>query len=319
MPSCQKQPSTCALTSLVLLVGLLMAGVVFVALSWHRIFGKNSVEDMTYDPSANMYDDCRSKASVVSVPLKQNSSTNFSGSWFGAEHKAKEPAHEYMEKRHSISIYAFTRDKLIPVNEDNTARRGGGGTEEEQGLQPRSLYSSLSEALQILKHSQVTCVRTNYRAEMILKKISNRQLRFSSFILGSAQWNVSDSASCFQIHTCFGADVTFYSALRQNRQVLIPPYEVFRVTGIQRDTQSCGVVYRLESNLNCVYDGESNTLHPISAFSADVSWLIFILSCVILVFPLLVFVIVKTLKDSKQSDVAVVSVMLNSVYSPAVI
>lgn len=267
---------------------------------------------MTYDPSDNMYDDCRSKVSVVALPLKQNPSANFSGAWTDAEHEAKEPAHQYMEKRHAISIYMFTRD----IDKDTAARRGGGGADEEQGLDPRSLYESLSEAIQILKHSQVTCVSTNYRAETTLKNISNTQVRFSTFILGSAEWSVSNSASCFEIYTCFGADVTYYSALRQNSQVLIPPYEVFRVTGTQRDTQSCGVVYRLKSNLNCVYDGESNALHPISALSVDGFWLIFILSCVIVVFLLLVFVIVKTLKSSKQSDADIVSAMHSRAYSP---
>ncbi|KAF7650012.1 hypothetical protein LDENG_00132860 [Lucifuga dentata] len=308
----KKSLPTCALTSLVLLVGLMLAVVIFVAFSLHYIFGKDSVEDVTFDPSENTYDDCRSRVTVLpDEALKQN----VSRAWSDVEPEAKEPKHEYMQKHHVTSIFMFTRDLLRPANQNSTAAAPAG--DEEERTDQRSLYSSLSEAIQILKHGQVTCVRTRYRTHTLLKNISNTQVRFSSFVLGSDRWNVSKSASCLEIDTCFGADVTYYSALKLSSQVLIPPYEVFKVTAAQMDTRSCDATYRLKSNLNCVYDEESNTLHQISALTVEGFWLIFIVSCVIIIFLLLVFVVVKVLKNRNQTVVDTVSGVQNNTYSPA--
>lgn len=261
-----------------------------------------------------MCDDCRAKPAVVAdkaIIMRWDSSTDFSRAWSDAEQKAREPAHKYMEKQHSIAIYMYTNNH----NFGNAARTGKLLSEKETS-EYRSLYFSLSEAIQVLKHSQVTCLNTNYRTEIFLNlNISNKQVRFSSFMLASNKWDFTRNNSCFEINTCFGADITHYSALKQNGQVLIPPYEVFKVTDIQTDTRSCKVVYRLKSNLNCVYDRESNTLQPISALPVDGFWPIFIITCIIIVSLLLPFVIVKVLEYHKRT--AVFSVSSNSTHYPA--
>lgn len=243
--------------------------------------------------------------------------TSFSQAWSDAEQKAREPAHKHMEKHHSIAIYMYTNIMLQPVKRDlETAHRSG--KQLKQTFESHSLYFSLSEAIQILKHSQVTCLSTNYRTETLLNlNISNKQIRFSTFILGSDGWNFTMNASCFEVYTCFGAEITHYSALKQDSQVLIPPYEVFKVTDIETDTQRCKVVYRLKSNLNCVYDRESNMLHPISALPVDGFWLIFTITCLIIVSIFLPFLIVKVLENHKKSAVCSASSLHNSTYYPA--
>lgn len=100
--------------------------------------------------------------------------------------------------------------------------------------------------------------------------------------------------------TCFGADVTFYSALNLSSQVLIPPYEVFKVTDVKTDAQKCKVLYKLRSNMNCVYDRESDTLQQISAACDGGFWLIFIITCVFIVLFLTLFVTVKIIQNSKK-------------------
>lgn len=275
---------------------------------------------MTYDQNDDVYDDCRSKATVVTdkdIMQKWDAGTNFSQARSNAEQKAREPAHNYMEKRHAISIYMYTNIMLQPVKRHFEAAERTINQLKET-FKPRSLYLSLSEAIQILKHSQVTCLSTTYRTETLLNlNISDKLIRFSTFILGSDKWSLTRNASCFEVYTCFGADVTLYSALKLNSQVLIPPYEVFKVTDIEKDTQKCKVVYRLKSNLNCVYDRESNTLHPISALPVDGLWLIFTITCMIIVSLLLPFVIVKVLENHKKTAVYRASSLHNSTYYPA--
>ncbi|XP_071779422.2 ecto-ADP-ribosyltransferase 5-like [Centroberyx gerrardi] len=325
--TCQKKTfSTCAITSLVLLVGSLVFGVIFLTFSWHDTAEKNDIQDMTHDdPGDSMYDDCVPKPTVVADKhmTQKWDRINLSQSWDDAEQKAQEPAHTYMRKKHSIAIYMYTNATLLPVNQDyKTAARPGERTVDTETSDHRSLYFYLSEAIQILKHSQVSCLNAYYRTEAFLNlNISNKQMRFSTFILSSLNRNINSlrSVCCFEIYTCFGAEITQYSALQQDGQVLIPPYEVFTVTGIQTDAQWCKVAYRLRSNLNCVYDRGSDTLHPISASPTDSFWPIIIISSIIVASLLLLFVIVKVLGKCKQIAVYSVSPIHNDTYSSGVV
>ncbi|XP_063740216.1 T-cell ecto-ADP-ribosyltransferase 2-like isoform X2 [Eleginops maclovinus] len=294
---CQRQ-TACVISFIVLLVGLLMFVVIYLTLSWQDIVG----EDVTYDLNEDMYDDCQTKATVVTneaIMQKWNTSRNFTTTWSNTEQKPREPAHKYMEKHLSTAIYIYTKAMMQPFKSYLDTKVIPG--KQKKTLGPDSLYFSLSKAIQILKHSQVTCLWTNYRTETLLNlNISNKLIRFSTFILGTDGWKFTKNASCFEVYTCFGADITHYSALQLHSQVLIPPYEVFKVTDIDMNTQRCEVLYRLKSNLNCVYDIESNMLHPISALPA---WLIFVVACVIIVSLLLPLVIVKVLENHKKTAV----------------
>lgn len=297
--TCQRQTiSACVITSLVLLELLLLFCVIYLTLSWQDIVG----EDLTFDLN-DTYDDCRSKAAVVTdkaVMQTLNSRTNFSQAWSNAEQKAEEPAHDYMEKHHSVAIYMYT-NVLQKTTKPDFVNTGRTGKQLKETFESRSLYLSLSEAIQILKHSQVTCLHTNYRTQTLLNlNISDKLIRFSTFILGSDGWGLTKNASCFEVHTCFGADITHYSALKQDSQVLIPPYEVFKVADIETDAQKCNIIYKLRSNLNCVYDRESNTLHSILALTVDGVWLYLAIICMIIVSLLLPFAVVKVLENHKK-------------------
>ncbi|XP_034044930.1 NAD(P)(+)--arginine ADP-ribosyltransferase 2-like isoform X2 [Thalassophryne amazonica] len=236
-----------------------------------------------------------------------------------AKQKAKEPAHMFLKKSHSTAIYTYTNAMMVATNQHKTAAKATEQSEDKDPSQCHVPYSSLSEAIQILRHSQVICVNTYYRSDVVLHyNISNKHFRFSTFILGSTEWNLSRNASCFEVHTCFGADITYYSALILTDQVLIPPYEVFKVTDTQTDRQRCKVIYRLRSILNCVYDKDSNMLLPISALLLDEFWLTFIIICIIIVSLLLIFVIVKVVRiHDKKRAVCRVIPRDQSTYSPA--
>lgn len=216
---------------------------------------------------------------------------NFSEAWRNAEQHTRKPQHKHLEKDHSAALYMYTKSMLQPVNLNfKSANRTG---KPKETFESRSLYSFLTEGIQILKHSQVTCVSTHFQAETLLHlNISNKQVRFSTFMLGSDEWDFARNISCFEVQTCFGADITYYSALKKNNQVLIPPYEIFKVTDIQTETKECRISYRLTSNMNCVYSKESNMLHPISAV-VDGFWVIFTIICIVLICLLLPFVLVK--------------------------
>uniref|UniRef100_A0A3Q3GIK3 NAD(P)(+)--arginine ADP-ribosyltransferase n=1 Tax=Kryptolebias marmoratus TaxID=37003 RepID=A0A3Q3GIK3_KRYMA len=259
-------------------------------------FFQSSTRDLTYDLSNNTFDDCGSKVTVVSdetVRRKWNTCrANFSQAWRGSEQNLKKSTHSYMENHHSLALYLFTNMMLQPVNQNfESAERA---SKQKDTFEPFSLYSSLSQAIQILKHNQMTCLKTNYRTETLFQhNISGKQVRFSTFILGYEGWSFAGNVLCFEMYSCFGANITPYSALKQKSQVLIPPYEVFIVTGVQKQTKGCKITYKLRSNINCVYDRENNKLHSITALPVEGIWLIFTIICFVIMSLFLPCVILK--------------------------
>lgn len=274
-------------------MGLLTFIIIHLWFCCQGIEAQGSSQDVSNDFS-DIFDDCTSKAAVVTdtalVQKWDACQETFSQSWKSAKQNIRVHVHQYMERHHSLALYMYTETMLQSVKHNTDVPKQSG----EEIFEPHSLYSSLSEAIQILRHGQATCLHTNYRSETLLSlNMSNQQVRFSTFTLGLKEWNFTQNASCFEVDSCFGADVTYYSSLKHNNQVLIPPYEVFKVTGMQKETKECQIIYRLKSNMNCVYDRGSNDLHPISVLPVQGLWLIFIIMCIIIIFLVLLSVTVK--------------------------
>ena len=91
--------------------------------------------------------------------------------------------------------------------------------------------------------------------------VENKEIRFGRFTstsLGRYATEAFGDKSCFKILTCMGADISPYSTFPNEAEVLIPPYEVFKVVKIEKPTSKrpCEVVYtvkhtRAYSKLNC--------------------------------------------------------------------
>ncbi|KAL0154213.1 hypothetical protein M9458_050477 [Cirrhinus mrigala] len=122
----------------------------------------------------------------------------------------------------------------------------------------------LTDAIQILKKTQKKCYLTFHGTKAEFKKLDlNKEVHFGQFASSSLDLKIAQrfgTKSCFEIHTCEGADVSKYSKLPYEKEVLIPPYEKFKVTAVKtrKDQKDlwCNTVYELESSgkksdLNC--------------------------------------------------------------------
>lgn len=254
------------------------------------MFPMQDVQDTDLDLNP---DACTSKVIVATDRSRiWNASMNFSQAWSNAEKKATSPVHRYMQKQHSVAIYMYTQAVRRP---GRTVLMVAEAPEKQPTSESQPLFSYLSDAIQILKHSQMLCHTTSYSSDTSLNlNTSGKLLRFGTFVLGSGGCRLSGT-TCFQVHTCFGVDISHYSALEEDGQVLIPPYEVFKVTHVPSDSRRGELIHKLESNLNCVYDRESDSLHPISV-TVNQSWVMFGITSMVIVFLYLPFVIVKVLK-----------------------
>ncbi|KAL2102582.1 hypothetical protein ACEWY4_001750 [Coilia grayii] len=127
-----------------------------------------------------------------------------------------------------------------------------------------SLYYQVTRAVQYLKSMQPGC-KTTYRGTGVQfdKNVQGKEIRLGSFTSSSLKPSVAKgfgSESCFEIQTCHGALISQYSVFKNEDEVLIPPYEVFKVsavhTGGSKPDFQCKTVYVLESvgtrsYLNC--------------------------------------------------------------------
>lgn len=248
--------------------------------------------------------DCRTQPTVLTGDATVqvlNTSAIYSHAWSSAEKRAREPADRYMRRRQAVALYAYT--DLLQLRQRHPVVAGGMKRKwTKQRFDQRSFYNNLGEAIQILKHNQVTCLHTALPAEALHNlNVSGELLRFRTFTMGYSGKSLSRNSSCVAVRTCFGADVSRYSASKRHHQVLIPPYEVFTVANGPGNWPGCRAVRRLEGHMDCVYDADTDSLHSISATPPDTFWILFIILCMISIPLAMPIIIVKLLICRKRS------------------
>ncbi|KAI3352969.1 hypothetical protein L3Q82_019545, partial [Scortum barcoo] len=125
-----------------------------------------------------------------------------------------------------------------------------------------ALHFLLSDALRLLKLNQRTCYTAYRRSRLLYRGESGQTIRFGSFASSSLNKDLRQFGrrTCFEIHTCFGAYLKFYTEFDSDEdEVLIPPYEMFNIVSVDTSGENdldCEVVYKLKtagvySRLNC--------------------------------------------------------------------
>ncbi|XP_059397876.1 NAD(P)(+)--arginine ADP-ribosyltransferase 1-like [Carassius carassius] len=235
------------------------------------------------DMALNSVDDQYEKCTKQMVNLVKNKYLNqetsnpesdFAKAWNNADKNHKPPG-DNLKKNHLIAIYVYTNSKTSDVYKNfNAADRKDKKEYENKTYKWYSLHFLLTEAIQILKKTQNKCYDTYRRTNIEFDNVFlNKEVRFGSFTSSSENSkSTSDygSKSCFVIQTCEGANITKYSMIPEEEEVLIPPYEMFKVTAIKRRTDEpklwCETVYVLKSigtksYLNCaLFKKQSKTI-----------------------------------------------------------
>ncbi|XP_064817439.1 ecto-ADP-ribosyltransferase 5-like isoform X1 [Oncorhynchus masou masou] len=239
--------------------------------------------DMVRSSVDDKYDGCRDLMlwAVENMYLFDELNTNpqFNTSWNIAKPHAI-PHGDSLNTEHSIAIYLYTKN--IPGSNSksmyldfNKAVQEGHSAYMTTSFRYHALHFYLTDAIQILRERQETCKETFHRTNKKFdQNVLNQEIRFGTFTTSSLRSDLANfgNVSCFEINTCFGAELTSYSAFPEEREVLIPPYEIFEVTKIQTKSPVnnllCEVIYTLkskgvDSDLNCkmiLSGGESNII-----------------------------------------------------------
>uniref|UniRef100_A0A3Q3JNP0 NAD(P)(+)--arginine ADP-ribosyltransferase n=1 Tax=Monopterus albus TaxID=43700 RepID=A0A3Q3JNP0_MONAL len=189
--------------------------------------------DMATESIDDMYDGCRSEAASMIDQVgvfEWHFNQAFDFYWASAERV----------------IYMYTKVKYIQQT-FNKAVITGKHKYSTNKFKFHYFYFYLVDAIQILHHKHKPCRTTYHRTwRHYNHNVIDTNMRFGGFILTGLTKQSSvfnGNVSCFEIQTCFGADVAYYSATKQMGQVLIPPYEVFRITDVLTSDSWCRVVY----------------------------------------------------------------------------
>ncbi|XP_042636891.1 ecto-ADP-ribosyltransferase 5 [Orycteropus afer afer] len=174
------------------------------------------------------------------------------------------------QAQHAVAIMVYTNSTNTLYSELNHAVRTGGGSRElyMRHFPFKALHFYLTRALQLLRGSG-GCSREP--GEVVFRGVGSLRFepkrlgdsvrlgQFASSSLDEAVARRFGNATLFSLRTCFGAPIQAFSVFPEEREVLIPPHEVFLVTRFSQDgawslvtlwsyNQTC-------SHFNCAYLG----------------------------------------------------------------
>ncbi|KAF7642937.1 hypothetical protein LDENG_00248030 [Lucifuga dentata] len=210
----------------------------------------------------DMYNGCRAEMTQMVGKKYKEEIKHFQEVWNNAKTCADRNA---LTKDHMQAICIYTAGGNTFYETFNEAVRTG---REHYGTSfpYHSFHFLLTIAIQLLKENQEDCYTVYRRSDLLFTGNAGQIIRFGSFASSSLKSTLMDfgQVSCFKIKTCSGASFTIYSDAGGEDEVLIPPYEMFKIIYVitgknvkyQPYFRDCTIIYFMESagvqsNLNC--------------------------------------------------------------------
>lgn len=189
-------------------------------------------------------------------PREIQSNPSFQGGWTRCAEKTSSNG---LTSNHTRALCVYTSNYPKVYEHLNGALRSGAANYSTESFEYHSLYFWLISAVQTINKS---CEITYRRTPDAYSGKINQKMRFGYFASSSRNANHRGFGreTCFHIKTCSGAYIKPYSTYPGEEEVLIPPYEVFRVTDIvsnsYQELNNCNKIFVLEhvedkSTLNC--------------------------------------------------------------------
>uniref|UniRef100_W5LWR9 NAD(P)(+)--arginine ADP-ribosyltransferase n=1 Tax=Lepisosteus oculatus TaxID=7918 RepID=W5LWR9_LEPOC len=190
---------------------------------------KNSVDDQ--------YLSCQTKMMNFTVKgglleKEKNESSLFNEAWNNAKCRATVPGGT---PEHCRAIFVYTSDYIY--QEFNKATRSSGGSVQDyMNTYPyKSLHFLLTDALRLLRQQLTVCYKVyrGSREDFVAEVNSEIRLgQFSSSSKDKASTHIFGNTTFFEIQTCHGVDIEMFSQFPAESEVLIPPFEKFKVKSV---------------------------------------------------------------------------------------
>ncbi|NXX99975.1 NARE ribosyltransferase, partial [Centropus bengalensis] len=165
-----------------------------------------------------------------------------------------------MRPEHVIAILAYTEECPL-YKEFNKAVPKAGRSRQEylRTFNFKVLHFLLSEALRILKDSRSGRCYSVYRGIKGHHFTAQRlqSVRFGSFASTSLRKDVAmehGEDTLFSVYTCYGALIRDFSCFPREEEVLVPPFEKFKVTSVTNTAHGARIQLRsqkVHNTYNC--------------------------------------------------------------------
>uniref|UniRef100_UPI001EAF5C89 ecto-ADP-ribosyltransferase 5-like n=1 Tax=Oncorhynchus gorbuscha TaxID=8017 RepID=UPI001EAF5C89 len=213
----------------------------------------------------------RGKVHDYYLPKERGENEDFNQAWTAAEnHYTKKGK---LSKNYSLAIQVYVNATSNVYKSFNAATR----TQKESyttTFQYHSLHFLLTNALRILNKNNKR-FQTFRGTNVSFHGVRNTEMRFGQFTSSSLDKKITKhfgNRSCFEVTTYFGAPLGEYaSQMAHEKEVLIPPYEVFKITEVLKRTDKkdlwCDVVYKLQSTKKGKSDLKCQMVGPLQGES----------------------------------------------------
>ncbi|XP_058877732.1 NAD(P)(+)--arginine ADP-ribosyltransferase 2-like [Acipenser ruthenus] len=211
--------------------------------------------DLAEDALDDQYQGCREtmlkNINTTHLPSELNKNPALKKAWKIAQRETKRQRHKELSLEQATAIYVYTMDDVYSAF--NAAIRTGGTRYSEFPF--KALHFHLTDALKALRPNKNTCYDVFRGVKVKFKTAEDKTVRFGQFASASLNQSVAEgfgNATLFAIRTCLGVPIKKYSEKPQQEEVLIPPFEAFKVMKVNGNEIRLEHIADQRSNFNCL-------------------------------------------------------------------
>ncbi|MGH0174554.1 UNVERIFIED_CONTAM: hypothetical protein FKN15_068305 [Acipenser sinensis] len=210
--------------------------------------------DLAEESLDDQYVGCRNEmlktVQETHLPSELNRDAAFQSAWKMAGKEMGQRIQSKLSSEQATAIYVFTMNAVY--KKFNRAVRTGGTNYTEFPF--KALHFHLTDALKTLKSMKPKCYEV-FRGVKNHTKVVGNIVRFGQFTSTSVNKSVAErfgKETLFTIRTCLGASIKKYSAYSNEKEVLIPPFEKFKVMEVNGTEIRLENIEDHESYFNCL-------------------------------------------------------------------
>ncbi|POI21019.1 hypothetical protein CIB84_015234, partial [Bambusicola thoracicus] len=215
--------------------------------AWAASSKKGQISEVAMDMAPNSFDDqYQGCISMMEAELRELNRTEFANDiyaegwrraaveWRSRWGRAARP--QALGQDQAIAVLAYTMEGDLYRVFNNATLTGGRSRQHYLSSYPfKALHFLLSRALQTLWEAQSQPCHNVYRGVRGIRFTAQQGtvVRFGQFTSSSLRKKVAESFgqnTFFMVETCYGVPIRDLSAYPEEDEVLIPPFEQFRVT-----------------------------------------------------------------------------------------
>ncbi|XP_059724975.1 NAD(P)(+)--arginine ADP-ribosyltransferase 2-like [Haemorhous mexicanus] len=223
--------------------------------------------DMAQDSFDDQYRGCGPAMNAKLLSLynsEYQKNPHFAWSWYHADaewRKRGSPVSPLVSPWQAVALIAYTSQNAY--KEFNAAVRVAGRSREEyqNNFHFKTLHFLLTDALVTLKHAQNRQCHHVFRgvSGVRFKAQRGQRVRFGQFTSTSPHKEIAQhfgTDTIFEVYTCHGVGIGQFSMYPGEEEVLIPPFETFKVTKVRRNGEKTWINLRSTgtfSKYNCAW------------------------------------------------------------------